>query len=103
MFNNMFDYLFSDLIASCVSLDGVVYVPVESFLSSTGAWFTIHVILWTAIAFVIWQFMSLIKTLVELGWLLIKRKIQEKKLLSDEDVFLMMKHHYDSIDTNSSS
>lgn len=103
MVDDVFNTLFSDLISSCVQLEGVVYVPVESFLSSTGAWFTVHVFLWTAIAFVTWQFLSLIKTFVEVVFLLIKRKIQEKKLLSDEDVFLMMKRHHDSLDTNSSS
>ena len=37
MVDDVFNTLFSDLISSCVLLEGVVYVPVESFLSSTGA------------------------------------------------------------------
>lgn len=84
MFNDVFDYLFADLIASCVPLDGVVYVPVESFLSSTGAWFTIHVILWTGIAFVTWQLMSLIKTLIECLFVLIRRSLSKKFGVTDK-------------------
>lgn len=73
------DSLFSELLSACVELDGVLYAPLEEILSSLGAWFTIHLILWIGIVFVLWQLLDLIKTILIVCFTLIKRRIQARK------------------------
>ena len=85
MLANFFDGLFSELISCCIELDGVIYAPLVSFLSSCGAWFTVHLILWTGLVFFIWQLMDLIKTFILAIFHLIKRWIH-KKLISVSDI-----------------
>ena len=73
------DYLFADLLSACVELDGVLYAPLEEILSSLGAWFTIHLILWTGMVFFLWQLLDLFKTVLVICYTLVKRRIQARK------------------------
>ena len=73
------DTLFSELLSACIELDGVLYAPLEEILSSLGALFTIHLILWTGLVFCLWQLLSLIQTVLTVCYTLIKRRIQARK------------------------